>query len=140
MGKLKKLRLVTKTINGVGTFGELFDGNERVCVTVERDWKNNEKSVSCIPAGTYQVRRHDSPSKGDCFSLSNPNVGVTVRGPSKREHCLIHIANFVHEVIGCIGVGTCFMTSAWGVANSAKALSMLKEKYPDGFDMEILRL
>ncbi|EHV9720265.1 DUF5675 family protein [Vibrio parahaemolyticus] len=134
------LKLVTKSIRGIGTFGELFDGNERVCVTVERDWDNNKKAISCIPAGSYQVRRHTSPSKGDCFSLSNPNGGVTVSGPSLRDNCLIHVANYPHEVIGCIGVGSVFMDSKWGVSNSRKTLDMLKEKYPKGFELEIVRL
>lgn len=136
----KKLKMVTKSIDGVGTFGTLYDGNEIICRTVEKPWNNNKKSESCFPAGHYEVRRHESPSKGDCFSISNPDVGVTVNGPSLRTHCLFHVANYPRDVEGCVGPGEHFMQSAWGVSNSRNTMDMLKEKYPDGWDMEVIRL
>ncbi|EGR3070249.1 hypothetical protein DMW20_11860 [Vibrio parahaemolyticus] len=137
---MKRLKLVTKSIRGVGTFGELFDGEKLICVTVEQIWNNNKKAASCVPAGLYQVRRHTSPRFGDCFSISNPDAGVTVSGPSLRDNCLFHAANYPKDVKGCIGPGDKFMTGTWGVSNSRKTLDMLKEKYPEGFDMEIIRL
>ncbi|ENC6709564.1 hypothetical protein ABKY54_004170 [Vibrio harveyi] len=134
------LKLITKSIDGIGTFGTLFDGERVICRTVEQPWNNNKKSASCIPAGIYQVNRHQSPHFGDCFSISNPDVGVTVAGPSLRTHCLIHPANYPSDVKGCIGPGASFMPNKWGVSSSRKTLDMLKTKYPKGFEMEVIRL
>ncbi|MHC6528831.1 MULTISPECIES: DUF5675 family protein [unclassified Vibrio] len=139
---MKTLRLISKSIRGIGTFGELYDGSEVVCVTVEPDWQNNEKNVSCVPAGVYSVTRHSSPRFGDCFAISNKNLGVTVSGPSLRSNCLFHAANYPNELEGCIAPGLTFMpgSSRWGVSSSRKALDKLKERYPEGFVMEIQRL
>lgn len=120
-----RLHLFTKNIPSVGVFGELFQNGEKVCVTVEREWLNNEKNVSCIPAGVYSVKPHDSPRFGKCYSLENKNVGVTVYGPSQRTHCLIHTANFPNELQGCIALGLKFHPLQWGVGDSRKALDVL---------------
>ncbi|WP_259556320.1 DUF5675 family protein [Vibrio harveyi] len=66
------LKLITKSIDGIGTFGTLFDGDKIICRTVEQVWDNNKKSASCVPAGFYQVRRHTSPKFGDCFFYFKP--------------------------------------------------------------------
>lgn len=136
------LKLITKSIDGIGTFGTLYDGDSVICRTVEQAWDNNKKAASCVPAGVYTVSRHTSPKFGDCFSISNPDAGVTVSGPSLRDNCLFHAANYPSDVKGCIGPGRDFMPegSRWGVSNSRKTLDMLKEKYPNGWKMEIVRL
>lgn len=123
-----ELLLKSKNIDGIGSLGKLFVNGELFLYTVEKEWKNNEPFHSCIPAGTYDLKPHKSPKHGDCFALENPNVGVTIFGPSQRTHCLIHVANWASEVHGCIGVGLSFHPSKWGVANSAKALAELKKK------------
>ncbi|WP_375162320.1 DUF5675 family protein [Vibrio harveyi] len=79
-------------------------------------------------------------SLGIVFSISNPDAGVTVSGPSLRDNCLFHAANYPHDVKGCIGPGSIFMPGSWGVSNSRKTMDMLKEKYPKGWEMEIVRL
>ncbi|CAH6841467.1 conserved hypothetical protein [Vibrio chagasii] len=120
-----KLLLRTKSIKGIGTFGELTLNGELFLCTVEKEWANNKPYVSCIPAGDYDLVPHKSPKFGECYALVNPRVGVAIYGPSERTHCLIHIANFPHEVVGCIGVGESFHTGQWGVANSTKAMAKL---------------
>lgn len=139
-----KLKLITKSITGIGTFGELFDGNKVVCKTAEQPWQNNESFHSCVPAGDYAVRPHVSPSKGKCFIMTNVNLGVTKAGGehSNRDNCLVHVANYPNQLEGCVAPGENFMpvTSRWGVTNSRKTLNMLFEIYPNGWDMEIVRL
>ncbi|TVP15379.1 DUF5675 family protein [Shewanella sp. KCT] len=117
-----------------GTFGELKDANGRLlAVTVECPWENNQKGISCIPEGTYQLQRHVSPSKGDCFAIIGPSHGVTLYGPSQRTHCLIHIANRASELEGCIAPGKRFgsVGDEWAVLSSRQALDELRELIGD---------
>ncbi|CAH6961237.1 conserved hypothetical protein [Vibrio chagasii] len=121
------LVLTTKNIAGVGTFGELTINGELFCYTVEKEWKNNEPFVSCVPAGDYDLVLHNSPKYGSSYALVNENLGVTINGPSTRTHCLVHIANWPSEVTGCIGVGMAMHPTKWGVASSAKAMVKLMQ-------------
>lgn len=137
---MKKLKLITKGLSN-GTYGELFMNGQRLCVTVEREWNNNNPSVSCIPAGTYTVKRHKSPKFGECFALEAPSLGVTIYGPSQRTHCLIHVANFPSQLEGCIAPGTALHSAKWGVANSRKAMDALLETLTDDvYELEVVRL
>ena len=64
--------------------------------TLERPWIFNERKVSCIPTGTYLVKRHTSPKFGQCFKIQD------VKG---RSDILIHSGNVVGDTLGCILVG-----------------------------------
>lgn len=83
------------------TKGELFvlDENAQVlfqCFTLELPWKENQQNISCIPAGRYPiVPRWSAKYKDHLHILDVPN----------REWILIHEANYVHELRGCIAVG-----------------------------------
>lgn len=67
------------------------------CKTLELPWLNNNKRVSCIPAGKYKAIKHVSPKFGNCLWLKNvPN----------RSEILIHPANYVHQLLGCIALGS----------------------------------
>lgn len=52
---------------------------------LELPWLNNERSVSCIPAGTYDCERINHPKYGHCWLVKN------VPG---RDGILIHTGNF----------------------------------------------
>lgn len=64
--------------------------------TVELPWKDNQRRISCIPAGTYTAIKHHSPKFGPCLWLQD------VPG---RSEILIHPANFWHDLLGCIAPG-----------------------------------
>ena len=64
--------------------------------TLERPWIFNERKVSCIPTGTYLVKRHISPKFGQCFKIQD------VKG---RSDILIHSGNIVNDTLGCVLVG-----------------------------------
>lgn len=83
------------------TQGQLFvlDGNLNVvfqCFTLELPWKNNKSNVSCIPDGEYNVKKRHSEKYGWHFHI------LDVPG---RSYILIHEANYVSELEGCIAVG-----------------------------------
>ena len=96
--------------------------------TCERPWKNNALRVSCIPTGVYVVRRHDSPSKGDCWEVLDV---------PERTHILIHVANWSHELMGCIAPGQGIDLRGNKVNYSRNALNEMFEELPDRWELEI---
>jgi hypothetical protein len=85
--------------------------------TIENPWQDNEPNVSCIPEGSYEMERYDSPSHGkNTWQL----VGVL-----NRTYIQIHVANYASNVLGCIGLGTGVMSNLGGVSNSRNALDAL---------------
>ena len=88
--------------------------------TLERPWVFNERKVSCIPSGTYLVKRHLSPKFGQCFKIQD------VKG---RSDILIHSGNVVNDTLGCVLVGltsgTVDDTDTAMVYSSRKAMAVL---------------
>ena len=97
--------------------------------TIELPWKDNEVRVSCIPAGTYTVKQHTSPSKGSCFEIQD------VPG---RTHILLHVANWAKDVLGCIGPGQGINLRSDMVTSSQAAMNEMLEILPDEFELEII--
>ena len=98
---MNTLSLIRTHHSDTQTIGKLFvkDENEKVlfeCFTLELPWKNNLKQKSCIPPGYYKVRPRVSAKYGrHLHILDVPH----------RDFILIHEANFVHQLLGCIAVG-----------------------------------
>lgn len=93
------LRTVKQT--DYATYSRLLneDGHEE-CVTLELPWKNNQRGVSCIPAGTYTAERYFSPDHGyTLFRL------IDVPDRSDVE---LHIGCLPRDSRGCILLGTVF--------------------------------
>ena len=91
-----------------GTFGMMLDGVTPFCLTLELPWLNNEIDKSCIPDKDYVCKRIKSPTKGETFEICNvPN----------RTHILFHIANTIHDLLGCVGLGEEF-----GILNGQTAI------------------
>lgn len=86
--------------------------------TIERPWIENAKGPggmpreSCVPPGIYQVQPWNSVHFPATYILINNALGVYMQPnlipPGQkwgRSAILMHIANRVKDVIGCIGVG-----------------------------------
>jgi len=105
-----------------GTNGLLAYAGKPVCHTIELPWRNNRRSVSCIPEGRYQLIRRIHFKHGDQLAISHV---------PDREAILIHPANFaLSELQGCIApVYRC--TGPGQGTYSRKALQRLKDlAYP----------
>jgi hypothetical protein len=65
--------------------------------TLERPWKNNERNVSCIPSGVYDLeKRYSEIYQKDMFFLKD------VEG---RDGIMIHSGNTIDDTGGCILIG-----------------------------------
>ncbi len=66
---MKTATLLRLSTGDEGTFGALVLDDGFGLHTLELPWENNERSVSCIPCGTYLVETTDSPRFGSVFKI-----------------------------------------------------------------------
>jgi hypothetical protein len=67
------------------------------CKTLELSWKNNQRNISCIPTGEYEVKRKFSFKFGWVYEIQNvPN----------RTNIYFHSGNTFFDIQGCILLGT----------------------------------
>lgn len=114
------------------TFG-VFKNEQDVpfALTLEREWRNNEPSISCIPAGEYLCKRVKSPKFGDTFEVTE------VQG---RSHILFHKGNLETDSHGCILVGEQFepIEGNPGIAASAKGFQEFCEILKDDMEFKLI--
>jgi hypothetical protein len=79
-----------------GTFGTIIYKGIPFALTLEREWLNNARNVSCIPEGDYICERVNSPKFGNTFEVTD------VEG---RSHILFHKGNLDDDSHGCILIG-----------------------------------
>lgn len=106
--------------------------------TIERPWLDNQKFVSCIPEGIYQVKPFDGNKYKDVWEIMDvPN----------RSAILIHQANWARQLEGCIAPGVAggyirdpkTEEMAKAVRESRHAMQQMKNVlgYPSEFQLEI---
>jgi len=93
---MKNFVLTRINQNNDFTLGYLTFANNDVVFTLERPWLDNEPFKSCIPLGDYMIQPKKHPRLGDVIEI------VHVKG---RAGILMHPANEVHELEGCIAPG-----------------------------------
>jgi len=139
--------IIDRVITGSeGTFGVLSVkvAGEKTpfTLTLERQWLNNQRGISCIPAGKYICLRcntspeygfNDSPKFGDTFVVTD------VEG---RQYILFHKGNLDEDTHGCILIAeqfgslhedTAILSSRQGFG---EFMSLLKDK--NEFELVIL--
>lgn len=94
-----KLKLVRVAQANDAMMGVLCVQGSPEFVTLEDAWKQNQRQVSCIPAGTYKVLPRKSPKFGPTWQV------MDVPG---RDHILFHAGNTNKDTHGCILVGLQF--------------------------------
>jgi hypothetical protein len=79
-----------------GTFGVMLKNNSYFCMTLEPEWKNNQKTISCIPQGKYLCQKKESIKFGNVYEVLNVE---------NRNDILFHVGNFAEDTQGCILLG-----------------------------------
>lgn len=120
------MKLIRVSLTDAATFGVLLSGGVPFAVTLELPWKNNQNSISCIPAAVYTCKRFHSEKHPNTFQVMN------VPG---REAILFHIANRVRDLKGCIGVAEKFepLDGELAVQESSQGFAEFL-RITDGFD------
>ena len=112
------LLLLRDTFTDESTIGELFVNGERFCDTLELPYRDNQKSISCIPTGEYKVRLR-LPRE----SATRHYIHLLVKEVKDRSHILFHRGNTAKDSRGCILVGQ--GTQQDIVYNSTLAMDLL---------------
>lgn len=116
---LKEITLKRIAQTKLSTFGVMIHNNLPFILTLEEAWRENKRSISCIPTGRYLCKPYSSPKYKNVWELQNvPN----------RSKILIHAGNTHLNTEGCILVGSQFepVGTVEGVQQSAAALDELR--------------
>lgn len=117
--------------NDDGTIGQFMQDGQQICVTGELPWLDNHPKTSCIPTGTYQVIKHDSPAHPDTWEIT---------GVPDRSAILLHNGNAPEvDSEGCLLVGSSYgkLEGKTAVFNSVATLDKLRDILPDTFTLTI---
>lgn len=117
------------------TLGVMLHNGKTLCYTLELPWKDNQRGISCIPEGEYEVvSRHTDSSQ---FKYKHYHI----LDVPERDWILIHGGNYHTQIKGCILVG-----SSWkdingdgyrDVVNSRNTLEELIEYIGESFRLVV---
>ena len=130
-----EIRIIESTEKERLGVGSVIDERGNVVFTfctLELPYRNNQRQISSIDLGKYIVRKRFSEKYGNHFEL------ISVKN---RDKILIHVANFVRELKGCIAVGSAHKDidndGAKDLINSKKTLNKLNAIMPYEFELII---
>ena len=118
-----KLKLIRDKDTGLATTGRLYCCDEFLCFTLENTWKDNERQISCIPKGTYNLELKEY---GRFYDKYKHPIIKLVNVPNRSE-ILFHIGNYPEDTLGCILLGKTIGNNGNAIWNSKDAYN---EFYP----------
>ncbi len=143
------LRIVRRDFSDTQTTGTFACFDDKDCiikddlgevegVTMELPWKDNKRQQSCIPPDEYWVEIRDGAAVGSKFKY----LHFHIKDVPNRDWILIHIANFVRQLLGCIAPGMSLADidgdGNIDVTNSQKALERIVACMPEKFKLIIV--
>jgi hypothetical protein len=128
MNEIQRVYLPTETL------GSFYVDGVMVCKTMELPDKGNAHNISCIPEGTYKVKR-------EAYTEKHPYPHFRVLNVPNRDGILMHKITYVKDLLGCIGIGGAFKDlngdGVPDVVDSSLALNKLYAMMPDEFELTI---
>jgi hypothetical protein len=115
------LLIIRNTFTKVSTIGKLYLNGEEICDTLELPFKDNQRSISCIPDGHYKVRLRLARE-----SATRDYLHLLVKDVPDRDYILFHIGNKSSDSRGCVLVG--LGTEQDYVKNSTLAMEILMKE------------
>ena len=94
------LLIIRDTFTENSTIGKLYLNGEQMCDTLENPYLDNQKNISCIPAGEYKVRIRVARE-----SATRDYLHLLVQDVPNRDWILFHRGNTSKDTSGCILVG-----------------------------------
>ena len=71
----------------------------------EREWQDNKRNVSCVPAGFYVLVPHSGPKYQDTYALIGETVSNVEEPSIARYTCVVHSAEVGAHLAGCLSAG-----------------------------------
>jgi len=132
---MNTLLLQRETPSDIATMGVLTFGGVTL-ETLERPWIPTEPGgkpfESCVPAGRYMLIQHTRRNGDKVVAMVNPGLAVYYLKDDRpngvgRYLNLLHSANWVHEIEGCIapGLGRAVTEQGLMVTQSRKAMALI---------------
>ena len=115
------LLLIRDTHTDKSTIGKLYLNGELMCDTLENPYLDNQRNISCIPAGQYNVRLRLARE-----SATRDYLHLLVQEVPNRSYILFHIGNTAKDTQGCILVG--LKRQQDFVSNSRLAMDLLMKE------------
>ena len=94
------LLIIRDIFTDKSTIGNLYLNGEWMCDTLELPYRDNQRSISCIPAGQYKVRLRTARE-----SATRDYLHLLVEDVKDRSYILFHIGNSAKDTRGCVLVG-----------------------------------
>ena len=98
---IRRQHYTTKQVTGTLTLYNSRNKEVFSCKTLELPWLENQRSISCIPTGTYECVKRISDKYRLSYHVKSPGKDQ-VKG---RDWILIHPGNYYTQILGCILVG-----------------------------------
>ena len=126
---------IERTYNTKQTTGIFTVDEKIICLTMELPWMKNERMISCVPEGLYNVIKQSATK----YRPYNFFRFTHVPG---RDGILIHKITYVKDLKGCIGVGKELRDlnkdGTMDMIRSGEALAELYSLLPDNFTVRII--
>lgn len=113
---MRTITLKRLCFNDDGTYGVFIEDKIPFMNVLEESWRDNAKGISCIPEGTYTVKRYSSPKHPDSWQVMNVPT---------RDYILIHTGNTEADIEGCLLLGM-----EWGTVKAKDDQSGVVENQP----------
>jgi hypothetical protein len=94
------LLIIRDEFTDSSTMGNLYLNGEWLCDTLELPYLDNQRSISCIPAGEYKVRLRTARE-----SSTRDYLHLLVEDVKDRSFILFHRGNSARDSRGCVLVG-----------------------------------
>ena len=94
------LLIIREEFTDNSTIGNLYLNGEWLCDTLELPYRDNQRSISCIPDGDYKVRLRTARE-----SATRDYVHLLVEEVKDRSYILFHRGNSSKDTRGCVLVG-----------------------------------
>lgn len=105
---------------------------------MEREWKHNQRSASCVPRDEYVFERHHGTKYPDTFALVGDGVGHLKSEGKPRFACCLHSAVFPTDLEGCLSGA--LSIGAAGNANGSEEATQALRAYLDQHTTEDRRV
>ena len=115
------LLIIRDQFTDKSTVGNLYLNGELLCDTLELPYRDNQRSISCIPAGEYKVRLRTAEE-----SATRNYLHLLVEDVKDRTFILFHRGNSAKDTRGCILVGIGRQQDF--VSNSTLAMDLLMKE------------
>jgi len=115
------LLIIRETFTDKSTIGKLFVNGEYFCYTLELPYRDNQRRISCIPSGEYNVRLRLARE-----SATRNYLHLLVQDVPDRTYILFHRGNRPSHTKGCILVGQTYEQDF--VGNSTLAMDLLMKE------------